>query len=76
MAEKKRTTTARVWTLKECNRTLQEGRNNGFKVVVKSGITKIMDGDTMVVSWMVGMNGKEDLCLVRLDTRYFEGQGM
>ena len=72
MAEKKRTTVARVWTKAQCKETLQQGVDNGFKVVDNGGLTKVMDGDTMVVSWLK-KDAVSDLYIVRMDTRYFEG---
>ena len=62
--------TARLWTDKQCKQTLKEGIAQGYEVVKEGMMTKIMDGKTLVVSWLQG--SPRQLNMVRLNTLYFE----
>jgi len=67
---KKAKMSARVWTNKQCKQTLKEGIANGFQVIKYGMMTKIMDGETLVVSWLKGSAAMGNL--VRINTEYFE----
>lgn len=60
---------ARIWTNKECKKTLNECKAAGFTIKAVEGFTQIFNGSDLVVSWLKGSTASNNL--VRVDLNYF-----